>query len=78
MGHAPATRAYKCTARASRKPCSSFMVLVFSGTRSTIPQEARDGGDDDAQLQPNRGNLYDDAFNRSIKTRPRTSDEAEM
>ena len=31
VGHAPATRAYKCTARSSRKPCSSFMVLVFSG-----------------------------------------------
>ncbi|KYN06321.1 hypothetical protein ALC62_02658 [Cyphomyrmex costatus] len=36
VGHAPATRAYKCTARSSRKPCSSFMVLVFSALDERI------------------------------------------
>ncbi|TGZ51871.1 hypothetical protein DBV15_10011, partial [Temnothorax longispinosus] len=43
VGHAPATRVYKCTARASRKPCSNFMVLVFSRTRSDYSAEGARG-----------------------------------
>lgn len=39
------------------------VLVFFSRTRWTILQEGST-----MQLQPNRGNLYDGAFNRSIKT----------
>lgn len=57
--------------RASRKPRSSFMVLVFSG--GLFCGRHTGGEVDDQQLRPDRGNLYDDAFNRSIKNSPPTS-----
>lgn len=57
---------------ASRKPRSGFMVLVFSGARDplrpTISKSRAFARAETGRRSCNRGNLYDGAFNRSIKT----------
>lgn len=52
--------------RASRKPRSGFTVLVFSGPHfGRLFRRSAQGG---RRCSCNGGNLYDDAFNHSIKT----------